>query len=246
MSSTVSELLKELKPGAEVLDYGCFGWGVHAQAQAVGRPDIKHSGGDILKLPSTPPGATFYDIKPEDGSMRCDNDRFDLVVASHVLEHSQHPLTVFGELARICKPGGKIYIESPSDRSTRPFSSPDAEDHSCLNFWDDPTHIRPMTPAAFYRFAVSYGCRPLVCEYISPAGGKLLYPFRRLIAKLKRDGDALTGAVWDAHDWCCRAVLQKPADVTGKPEYHYITLKGIKPGADNALALYQSLKSKAR
>lgn len=241
MTSTVAELLKELKPGAEVLDYGCFGWNVHAQAQAIGRADIKHSGGDILKLPSTPAGATFYDIKPEDGSIRCDNDRFDLVVASHVLEHSQHPLTVFGELARICKPGGKIYIESPSDRSTRPFSSDDAEDHSCLNFWDDPTHIRPMTPGAFYRFAVSYGCRPLVCEYIKPPFARVLYPFRRLMAKLKRDGDALTGAVWDAHHWCCRAVVQKPADVTGKPNYHYITLKGIKPGADNALKLYQDL-----
>lgn len=239
---TLDQLIKDLKPGAEVLDYGCFGWGLQIRASRLGRNDLKHSGSDIHRPEKVPSGVTFYDSKEADNSIACDSDKFDLVVASHVLEHVVKPVELFAELARVCKPGGKIYIESPSDRSVRVSSSADPEDQAVLNFWDDPTHVRPWTPAGLYRLAVSFGFRPLKCAYMTSRFALLLYPFRRLAAYLKKDGDLLTGVTWDAFSWNCNAVIEKPADVTGKPVYKYISLKGVPYGTDNALKLYRELK----
>jgi SAM-dependent methyltransferase len=238
--SALDSLIRDLKPGAEALDYGCFGWSLHARAQALGRPDLRHSGADTVRPANIPPGAAFFESKGL--TIDCDSDRFDLVVASHILEHVTEPLKLFAELARVCRPGGKIYIETPSDRALRPFSSADPEDHACLSFWDDPTHVRPWTPAGLYRLAVSFGCRPLACAYMTEPFAKLLYPLRRLTAWLAKDGDLATQATWSAYGWCCHAVIEKPQDLAGQPEYRYISLKGVPPGADNALKLYRELK----
>ena len=240
----LDSLIAELKPGAEVLDYGCFGWSLHAQAAALGRNDLKHSGSDILRPAKIPEGASFHESREVDNSISCDSDKYDLVVASHVLEHVTKPVNLFGELVRVCKPGGKIYIECPSDRSLTVPSSRDPEDHAVLNFWDDPTHVRPWTPAGFYRLAVSYGCRPVHCAYISPKCGTFLARLRLALCKalFKGNGDLLTGDTWWANEWLCNAVIEKPSDVAGKPEYRYISLKGVPRGVDNALTLYKALK----
>lgn len=244
---TLQALIKDLKPNAEVLDYGCFGWQLHARALELGRGDLKHSGSDILRPATVPPSAAFLESREADNSIACDSDKFDLVVASHVLEHVVKPVQLFGELVRVCKPGGKIYIESPSDRSVTVPSSRDPEDHAVLNFWDDPTHVRPWTPAGFYRLAISYGCKPVHCAYISPSCGTFLAKLRLSLCKalFKGNGDLLTGDTWWAHEWCCNAVIEKPADVAGKPEYRYISLKGVPRGVDNALMLYGHLKGTA-
>lgn len=238
---TLDQLIKDLKPGAEVLDYGCFGWSLYARSVALGRNDLKHHGSDILRPVKMPDGAVFHESRETDNTITCDSDKFDLVVASHVLEHVADPVKLFGELARVCKPGGKIYIESPSDRSVKVPSSRDPEDHAVLNFWDDPTHVRPWTPAGFYRLAISFGCRPMHCAYM---GGAFLARLRLKILKalFKGNGDLLTAGTWHAYEWCCNAVIEKPADVAGKPEYRYISLKGVPHGVDNALTLYRALK----
>jgi SAM-dependent methyltransferase len=240
----LGSLIKDLKPAAEVLDYGCFGWGLYNTAADLGRRDLKHSGSDILRPARIPEGASFHESREADNSISCDSDKFDLVVASHVLEHVTKPVVLFGELVRVCKPGGKIYIECPSDRSLTVPSSRDPEDHAVLNFWDDPTHVRPWTPAGFYRLAVSYGCRPIHCDYISPRCGTFLARLRLGLCKalFKGNGDLLTGDTWWANEWLCNAVIEKPADVAGKPEYRYISLKGVPRGVDNALTLYKALK----
>ncbi|MES2352938.1 MAG: methyltransferase domain-containing protein [Pseudomonadota bacterium] len=237
----LATLLKDLKQNAEVLDYGCFGWSLHAQGTALGRNDLKHSGSDIQRPEKIPAGVAFYESTEVDNSIGCDSDKFDLVVASHVFEHILKPIPLFAELARVCKPGGKIYIESPSDRSLYPLSSPDVCGHAFLNFWDDPTHVRPWTPAAFYRLAISFGYMPVKCAYMTAPFAKIFYRFRRLYALLKRDGDMLTDITWEAYNWRCYVVIEKPVDVMGKPEYRFISLKGISRGTENALKLYRDL-----
>ena len=106
-------------------------------------------------------------------------DHFDLVIASHVLEHSTDPLALFCELARVTKPGGKLYIEAPSDRALLVNSDADVESHSFFSFWDDPTHRRPWPPAALYRLAILYGLIPRQCRYITSLKEKILLPLRR-------------------------------------------------------------------
>jgi 2-polyprenyl-3-methyl-5-hydroxy-6-metoxy-1,4-benzoquinol methylase len=62
---------------------------------------------------------------------------FDVVVMAHVVEHLSNGLDVIQQLTGKIKKGGKIYIESPSERSLALPSM-----YGTLNFCDDITHIR--------------------------------------------------------------------------------------------------------
>jgi SAM-dependent methyltransferase len=62
---------------------------------------------------------------------------FEVIIASHVLEHLPNGLEVLKQLASKLAPGGYIYIETPSPRSLALPSMP-----GCLNFHDDATHVR--------------------------------------------------------------------------------------------------------
>jgi len=240
----LAAVIRALPADAQVMDYGCFGWTVYATAKMLGRHDVRHSGTDIAPPPQVPEGADFFLTDIQTNKIDCTDDAFDLVVASHVLEHVAQPIDLFAELVRICKPGGRIYIETPSDRSAHVKASSDPEGHAFLSFWDDPTHVRPWTPGAFYRLAVSFGCRPLACRYMGSWYDAVLYPLRLLQAWLKDDGDALTFATWQAKRWACYTVIEKPQSIKGAAAYRYISLKDIPRGIDNALGLYRDLKDK--
>jgi 2-polyprenyl-3-methyl-5-hydroxy-6-metoxy-1,4-benzoquinol methylase len=62
---------------------------------------------------------------------------YDLVIMNHVVEHLRHGEEAVAGLARKVRPGGIIYIETPSYRT---YGFPSAE--GFLNFYDDPTHWR--------------------------------------------------------------------------------------------------------
>jgi SAM-dependent methyltransferase len=148
-------LIDRLPRGRTVVDVDCFGWLLGA---ACVRRQCAYIGVDRREPPGRPAHADFATM---DGH-RLDlaDDVADLAVASHVIEHLREPVEFVGELARITRPGGRIFIEAPSELSAMPPSSDDAQDHSFDSFWDDPTHVRPYTLGALYRLAVSAGLRP--------------------------------------------------------------------------------------
>jgi len=81
-------------------------------------------------------GFFLVNLETDDLS-RLEDNFFDVIVMSHVVEHITNALDVLAILSRKLKPGGVIYIEFPSVRS---LNLPNAR-HT-LNFSDDPTHIR--------------------------------------------------------------------------------------------------------
>lgn len=243
-NATLDALIQAVPQNGRVLDYGCFNWCVHRRTHELGRSDILHAGVDTKEPVSIPNGVDFYAVDVQSNRTAADADRFDLVVASHLLEHVADPVGVFAELVRLCKPGGHIYLECPSDRSVRVKSSCDPENHAFLSFWDDPTHIRPWTPAAFYRLGISFGIEPLKAAYIGGIMDKILFIPRYVWGGIRKDGDFMTAAVWRATKWACLAVFQKPHDVKGLPAYRYISLKSVPYGVKNALGLYDRLNGK--
>lgn len=143
-----------------------------------------------------------------------------LVVASHVLEHVLHPIRLVGELVRITRPGGLLYVETPSEKMALSPRDPDVEGHGFESFWDDPTHIRPYPPAALYRLAISFGCLPLYCSY----GGAVEH--------------------WAAREWVSQILARKP-DVQGRMPYGYISLKETPRGAAAALEHWRLMSGRS-
>ncbi|MEI7595070.1 MAG: class I SAM-dependent methyltransferase [Bacteroidota bacterium] len=65
---------------------------------------------------------------------------YDVIIMSHIIEHLHNGDQVIRLLSKKLKANGVIYIEYPSERSTRLPSMRDT-----LNFYDDPTHCRIYT-----------------------------------------------------------------------------------------------------
>lgn len=80
----------------------------------------------------------FYkcDLETSDLSELPDQ-KFDVIVIAHVIEHLTNSLQVLARLTKKLAPGGHIYVEFPSVNA---LSLPSAR--GTLNFCDDPTHIR--------------------------------------------------------------------------------------------------------
>jgi SAM-dependent methyltransferase len=190
-----------IRPGVlTVVDCGCYGWRHAAHCQRVGASLI---GVDQAEPPGRPPGAAFAAINK--GVVELPGGSADVVIASHVLEHVVAPVDFMWELMRITRRGGLIWIEAPSELSAQPVASDDAEDHSFESFWDDPTHIRPWTPGALYRLALSCHCMPLAISRCD-AGG---IPSVRMMGRKPYFADA----------------VQQP---------RYVSLRGVPPGVVNA------------
>ena len=97
---------------------------------------------------SKTPVAIGIDCSPlSDADVICDlatfpwpfeDDTFDRVICSHILEHLGDLIGTMQEIHRITKPGGVIEIESPY------FTS--------RNAWTDPTHVHHFTLRSFDYF----------------------------------------------------------------------------------------------
>jgi SAM-dependent methyltransferase len=159
----ITDLIKSTPTNGSVLDVGCDGFKQVVAALNIERSDLRHSGVDYIDRSSlAPEGFTFKVADLNSSPILFENDLFDLVIASHLIEHVTDPIALFSELVRVCKPGGAIYIEAPSDRSLllpgMPFVN---DDMYTLSYFDDPTHSqRPWTPMAFYKLAKYFGCTP--------------------------------------------------------------------------------------
>ena len=201
-SLDVFGVIARLPTGSVVADCGCHGWTLAAACSERGHHLV---GLDRSEPPNRPAGARF--VAMEGAQLRMDSDECDLTVASHVLEHLTDPLALFGELARITRPGGLLWLESPSELSALARGTDDPTDHTFQCFWDDPTHVRPFTPGALYRLALTFGCVPLHCQ--RAVAGSI--PVSRLLA-------------------------EKPRSVRGTPPQRFVSLRDVPPGLAAAWA----------
>jgi len=189
-----------LPPRATVADVGCFGW-LLAEASLAGGAD--YVGVDRVEPPGRPAHARF--ARGSDASIELADDSCDLVVAGHVLEHVAAPVELAAELLRVLKPGGEVWIEAPSELACLTVGSSDVEDQHFFSFWDDPTHVRPWTPGALYRLALSCQAIPLAIQR-------------------GRTGDVPVS----------RMLAQKPTHLRGKPATRFVTLKDVPRGLSAA------------
>jgi hypothetical protein len=183
LETLLENMLIGLPIGAKVVDYGCHGWRVAGAARQLGRPDLDHIGVDLGMEPEgRPPGARF--LLQADRNAGLPALDADLLVASHVLEHCQDPVRVFGMWLAAVRAGGAIYVEAPSEQTAMITSDLDVQSHRFDSFWDDPTHVRPWPAAALYRLALSWGAIPELC------GAAVRHGIHCGIAVVRRISDA--------------------------------------------------------
>lgn len=218
------DLIKSAPKNGYVLDVGCDGLKQVGTANSVDRSDLLHSGIDYIdRTKDAPADFDFKVVDLNDDQIPFDDDKFDLVVASHVIEHVDDPIKLFSELIRVCRPGGMIYLEAPSERSTMlpgmPFLN---DDMYTLSYYDDPTHSqRPWTPMAFHKLARYFGCVPENTKHISSKKKLVLYPLVVIYALITRSPRLLETWTWSALGWACFAEIRKPETLVGAPEFNY-------------------------
>lgn len=222
--NVVREVYALIPPGGRVLDIGCLGLRQHQLSQSFGRRDLHHSGTDLAAPEGVlPEGYVFRAADLDEAPVPFEDDSFDLVVASHVLEHLREPVAAVGEFLRVCRPGGILYVEAPSERSLLLPGMPfEHEKFYSTSYFDDPTHVsRPWTPQAFFRLTRYYRCEPLRVGYRSSRRARLLLPWYLLRAVVTRDGGLLESCLWNAVGWASFVIVRKPESTTGRPPFRY-------------------------
>lgn len=207
-----------------VLDVGCFGFRQIGEAARAGKNNLHHFGVDYGAPPeSIPAGFTFRACDLNKERIPFADDSFDLVVASHVIEHLHNPVEFFGDCVRVCKPGGYLYFEAPSERALWFPGFPFKHDSFfSLSFYDDPTHaLRPWTPQAFHRLSRYYHCEPVRTGYRTSWKQQLAFPLLLPLALLTQNGGMLEKSIWYTFGWASYLVVQKPATLSGQPPFRY-------------------------
>jgi len=197
---SIDELLRGSDVREVVVDCGCYGWRLAPLCEHYGHTLV---GVDRVEPPGRPSGVSF--ARGSGSNIELQDDLSSMTVASHILEHVIEPVSFFGEMMRITRPGGLLYVEAPSELSALPRASDHPEDHRFVSFWDDPTHVRPWTPGALYRLALSCNCYPVGVSRANSGG----IP-------------------------CVRLLGTKPLDCRGAPPVAYVSLRGVPPGVKAA------------
>ncbi len=136
--------------GGTLLDLGCSdGETLHHMAEL--RPDLRFVAADLVGPPARcPAGCDFQRADFERESLPWPDATMDAVTCMHVVEHLTAVSPLLREIARVSKPGGRVYLETPHPRSLalpRLRTGPASFDFT-LNFHDDPTHVRVVTEEA--------------------------------------------------------------------------------------------------
>ena len=117
------------------------------------RPDLRLFAVDLAGTPEAyPAGSQFRRADLERDRLDWLDATMDAITCMHLVEHLRDLSVLLQECARLLKPGGKVYFETPHPKSAG-ISSPKgaAAGTFTLNFHDDPTHVRIVTVGALAR-----------------------------------------------------------------------------------------------
>jgi len=130
-------------PGGALLDLGS------SDGQTLGhmaelRPDLRFFAADLAGTPEHyPAGCEFQRADLERDRLPWAAASMDAVTCMHLVEHLRDLAPLLQEVARLLKPGGRAYFETPHPKTlTLPSPRGRAAGTFTLNFFDDPTHVR--------------------------------------------------------------------------------------------------------
>lgn len=107
------------------------------------RPDLHFLSVDLEGAPDRyPNGCEFVRANLETDRLPWPDGSVDAVTCMHLVEHLRELKHLFVEVERVLKPGGRAYVETPHPKTV---DWPSAKGEFTLNFYDDSTHVKPVT-----------------------------------------------------------------------------------------------------
>jgi SAM-dependent methyltransferase len=201
--------------GSSILDVGC-GEGGLLKALRSFRPDLTLAGIDMYKA-QVPEGISFAHVDFVKQPFPFEGNQFDYVFMTHVIEHLEQPCVVLEEIQRVLKPRGILYIEAPSTRSCFiPSIGFGFKQGMPINFYDDPSHIRPYSKCAFWSL-LKHNFIPLHAGYAINWLRFLISPVQIVLATLLRKRWYLATGIWSLTGWAVYAVASKPVNDNTAP-----------------------------
>ena len=123
------------------------------------RPDLRFRAVDLEGQPGMYPSTCeFARLNLEREALPWPEASVDAVTCMHLVEHLTDLHWLMREVARVLKPGGAAYFETPHPKTLR-FSSPAgaAAGTYTMNFYDDPTHVRIVSVGGLAKLAMATG-----------------------------------------------------------------------------------------
>jgi SAM-dependent methyltransferase len=124
------------------------------------RPDLRYFSTDLEGRPEKyPPGCQFHRGDIQRDKLPWPDASMDAITCMQLVEHLQDLKPLFQEAARLLKPGGSLYVETPHPKTLVYSSS--WECPFTINFYDEPTHTRPVPLGLLAQFATAAGLSPV-------------------------------------------------------------------------------------
>jgi SAM-dependent methyltransferase len=154
---TRASFLMQIPRGGALLDLGSAEGGTLRRFAAL-RPDLRLFAVDIAGEPERyPPGCEFCRADLERDRLPWPDASMDAVTCLHLVEHLRELRPLMAEVARLLKPGGRAFFETPHPRS---LTLPSSGGWFPLNFHDDATHVRLVSADDLARAAARAGLLP--------------------------------------------------------------------------------------
>jgi SAM-dependent methyltransferase len=123
------------------------------------RPDLRYHAVDLVGNPGGyPSGCRFQHADLEADRLPWPDGSMDVITCMHLVEHLRTLQNLVSETTRLLKPGGKVYFETPHPKTV---NLPSARGTFTLNFWDDPTHVKPVEIGSLAQAAREAGLHPI-------------------------------------------------------------------------------------
>jgi len=143
--------LKNARYNATVLDLGAGSGGLATWCDwsSPKREDIRMYAVDMIKGALFDRYVDFQLCNLDSNALKFEDDFFDAIIGSHVLEHVSDETALLDELRRVARKGARVYLEVPTPESqslpSRQLFLDAGINVSTLNFFDDATHLRTFS-----------------------------------------------------------------------------------------------------
>ncbi len=172
------------------------------------RPDLRLLAVDREGTPERyPRGCEFQRADLERDQLPWPPGSVDAITCMHLVEHLRDPAPLVREAARLLKAGGRIFYETPAPKTVAlPSPRGAALGVYALNFYDDRSHVRVVTPGALAQMSREAGLEVMASGTSRNWLFAASYPFSVFLPSARMRFAALTNWI----GWSVYLIARRP------------------------------------